>query len=196
MANLQSLQKLAPASLKVYPLEVCFNDGNQRDLHSVAHVEEYGLASNAAKDSRVSGTLFMVASGPHPVWKLTQAYRSGDWTDEEREKHEKGLAEWHSFTVLYKDRKIYIYDPCYLPPATPSASLRRLVTFPNLQMARNLINQMVVNQRRRVDEIWVGGGGNTTQDCRGMTARWMEDLVLRLARGEDIDLIGWEHIRK
>ncbi|KAI9792262.1 MAG: hypothetical protein M1816_002487 [Peltula sp. TS41687] len=51
-------------------IEVCFSDGNHHDNHDWEYSEIYGLASNAARDSQASGTVFMVASGPHPVWQL------------------------------------------------------------------------------------------------------------------------------
>ncbi|KAI9790628.1 MAG: hypothetical protein M1816_004961 [Peltula sp. TS41687] len=92
-AFLRSLQERAPPSLKVYPLEVFFKDASQRDEHHWEHPEAYGLATNAARDSRASGTLYMVASSPHPIWSLTQAYRSGTWTEEERLAHEQGLVD-------------------------------------------------------------------------------------------------------
>ncbi len=45
-----------------------------------------------------------------------------------------------------------------------------------------------------VERIWISGAGAEDADCPSLTAQWMQDQVLRVVAGEDIDLDDWEEL--
>jgi hypothetical protein len=82
---------------------------------------------------------------------------------------------------------MYIYDPNY-----PSGQATRLKDYPFGRRALDLRNELR-KAGKKIEEIWIGGGGNTKGECRTMACRWLQgEIMVDIGDGEDMRIqVNW-----
>jgi len=94
--------------------------------------------------------------------------------------------DWHSYAFIYFERKVFIIDLEYQPPAVPRA--RRLVEVPHLDLAREFIALISGSKQtvrwgvkcwgRAVEHVYLCGTGHMVQigagQCNPETGGWIE----------------------
>lgn len=175
---------------------------------------EAGLSDNAKVKVEKSGDRVKAkieGLGEHRQANLKSDYVGGNEAGGNR----------HCFAIFYRSHRVcllcslllchrsssqqqcFIFDPSYRPlePAlgTIKASLsgpssQRLGRIPKLGRAYELVEQWNAHGHQ-VDQIWLSGDGSDEKHCRPGTAQWMQDLVLRVVAGEEMDMDGWEELQ-
>jgi hypothetical protein len=85
---------------------------------------------------------------------------------------------------------MYIYEPNYI-----SREIIRLREYPFGRRALDLRNE-VVKTRKKIEQVWIGGGGNTEGECRTMACQWLRgEIMYDIGEGEDMwILVEWSQI--
>ena len=127
--------------------------------------------------------------------------------------HEDPSNSWHSFILIYKDSKVVIYDPNWVPqveggPKRRITQMKRLTLLrPFMKILTTPRTQEVMKVKmkgdkrgkshkgwgRSVSKIQIGGGGNEGTDCTKMSACWAETFV---KTGCMWNFEEWEELRK
>lgn len=69
-----------------------------------------------------------------------------------------------------------MYDPSYDTTSKPALGKRRLRDIPLIgSKAYKIVT--AIRERIKIDEVWVGGGGNVTDACRRMSLDWIRKAV-------------------
>ena len=69
-----------------------------------------------------------------------------------------------------------MYDPSYDPAERRASGKRRLRDVPLIgSKAYKILT--AIHARTRIDEVYVGGGGNVTDACRRMSLDWIRKAV-------------------
>ena len=95
-----------------------------------------------------------------------------------------------------------MYDPSYDPTERPASGKRRLRDIPLIgSKAYKILT--AIHPRTRIDEVYVGGGGNVTEACRRMSLGWIrkavEAMVMYTKTPDDFkveDMEKWELVLK
>ncbi|KAF8430395.1 hypothetical protein EV426DRAFT_581412 [Tirmania nivea] len=96
---------------------------------------------------------------------------------------------WHSYALIYFERKVFVIDPEYQPPAP--GRVRRLVEIEHLDLAKEFIPLISGSQNtirhgvncwgRVVDHVYLCGTGHIVQigtgQCNPETGGWMQQFV-------------------
>ncbi len=85
---------------------------------------------------------------------------------------------------------MYIYDPNYT-----SGKVTRLRDYPFGQRALDLRNE-IGKAGKKIEEIWIGGEGNTEGECRTMACQWLRgEIMYDINEGEDMRVpVVWSQI--
>jgi len=85
---------------------------------------------------------------------------------------------------------MYIYDPSYV-----SGSVTRLKDYPFGQRALDLRNELR-KAEKKIEEIWIGGGGNSKGECRTMACQWLRgEIISDIGEAEDLRVpVVWSQI--
>ncbi len=85
---------------------------------------------------------------------------------------------------------MYIYDPNFTP-----GEVTHLNDYPFGRRAVDLRNE-IVKIRKKIEEIWIGGGGNTEGECRTMACQWLRgEIMYDIGEGDDMRvLVEWNKI--
>jgi hypothetical protein len=141
--------------------------------------------------------LFLVASHPNLVWENTWAYRFGGQENDAQAKkeHYDRLADWHAYAIKIQDRQAWIYDGGYMAPSQQGGVRRRLHQLPFMKRAWDLI-RAYKGRNLRVDQIFVGGGGNDNNVCQDMACHWMRGEVMSYMGRIDsaVPVENWEEV--
>lgn len=78
--------------------------------------------------------------------------------------------EWHICAVYWKGGIVGIFDPNF------QGIGGRLQDYPGIQIVKTVLLVMGA-KRMAVNEIWIGGGGNTGNDCQEVVRAWVEQQV-------------------
>lgn len=86
--------------------------------------------------------------------------------------------QWHICAVYWKRGVIGIFDPNFqgIGGQLQDYSGGRLQDYSGLQMVRAVLLAMQ-GRRMAINEIWIGGGGNTGTDCQEIVRSWAEQQV-------------------
>jgi hypothetical protein len=95
-----------------------------------------------------------------------------------------------------------VYDPSYDPTERPASGKRRLRDLPLIGSKAYKI-LIAIHTRTRIDEVYVGGGGNVADACRRMSLDWIrkavEAMVMHTKTPDDFkveDIEAWEPVLK
>jgi hypothetical protein len=82
---------------------------------------------------------------------------------------------------------MYIYDPNFTP-----GEATRLNDYPYGRRALDLRNE-IVKIKKKIEEVWIGGGGNTQGECRTMACKWLRgEIINDIGDGEDMRIpVTW-----
>ena len=85
---------------------------------------------------------------------------------------------------------MYIYNPNFTP-----SKVTRLNNYLFRRCAVELRNE-ILKIRKKIDEIWIGGGGNTEGECRTMACQWLRgEIMYDISEGDDMRvLVEWNNI--
>jgi hypothetical protein len=62
--------------------------------------------------------------------------------------------------------------------------------------AHKMLRAIQISRKLAIDEVYIGGGGNTAGDCRSMSLQWIRGLVTEMVTLEkwDIGQVEWERV--
>ena len=85
---------------------------------------------------------------------------------------------------------MHIYEPNYI-----SGAVSRLKDYPFGRHALDLWNELV-KAGKKIEEVWIGGGGNADGKCRTMACLWLcGEIMYNIGEGEDMQiLVEWSQI--
>jgi hypothetical protein len=85
---------------------------------------------------------------------------------------------------------MYIYEPNYIPQEAI-----RLKDYPFGRRALDLRNELA-KAGKKIDQIWIGGGGNTEGECCTMACQWLRgEIMYDIGEGEDMRIpVTWNQI--
>jgi len=85
---------------------------------------------------------------------------------------------------------MYIYEPNYI-----QQEAIRLKDYPFGRRALDLRNELV-KAGKKIDQIWIGGGGNTEGECRTMACKWLRgEIMYDIGEGEEMRIpVTWNQI--
>jgi hypothetical protein len=163
-----------------------------------AEMQLWGTCQEAVLACKATAiNLILVASHPHLVWENTWAYRFGGQENdaEARKQHYDRLTDWHAYAVKIQDRQAWIYDGSYMPLVEESGVQRRLHQLPFMKRAWDLI-KAYKGRNMRIDQIFVGGGGNDSSVCQDMACHWIRGEVMsHMGRVDSaVPVENWEKV--
>lgn len=197
--KLQKLKDLAGNSCIVCDKEIRFRNPKHRKQHCKQfkqNEEEFGLITQFDKVKN-SGAIFLVATRPTRATKCLDGYEEA--TEAEKEElisdNGQGLLPWHSQVLLFKENVLYVYDSNFDDTDVRFAS--RLITRLNFRdKILRFLDRMEVN-KRVVNKIFVGGGGNTEAGiCRTLSFQFMKDYVKAAVKDEPFTKVKWFEFKK
>ncbi|KAH0606855.1 uncharacterized protein H6S33_003689 [Morchella sextelata] len=109
-----------------------------------------------------------------------------NWSGAERRAAQRtggcGRVGWHCFVAFWRDGVWGVYDPSF------AGAGRGLAGMEGLRLFRYMLEEMR-EDGLVVDEVWVGGGGNSDGECSEMSRRWVqEEVVSKMG----VELGRWE----
>lgn len=134
---------------------------------------------------RATGTLVVLSGPAHNAAERSKALKNGADKD----------AQWHTYAIFWKDGVLGLYDPSL----DPDAKVGRLKGLFGVKLLTYLIADMKENGMA-VNEMWAGGGGNTSDNCQEMTRAWInEELAPEEKAGKELGMWegreGWRRIK-
>jgi len=86
------------------------------------------------------------------------------------EQQSEDIVSWHTYAVIYKDGVLGVYDSSFVKGRKTFQSCRGVAFVKGFVKA--------LKGKRKVTEIWFGGGGNKGTDCQEMTRMWIEREIV------------------
>jgi hypothetical protein len=86
---------------------------------------------------------------------------------------------------------MYIYDPNYT-----SGEATRLTDYPFGRRALDLRNE-IRKAAMKIEEVWIGGGGNKEGECRTMACQWLRgEIMYNIGEGDNMRIpVNWSQIQ-
>jgi len=99
------------------------------------------------------------------------------------EQQSEKIVNWHTYAIFYQNRILAIYDP------NMDATSARLDSCQGIPLVKGLVKAFrVKGSGRKVEEVWIGGGGNRKVSCQEMTRKWIAEEI---SGGRGVGLGDW-----
>lgn len=182
--KLSEISSLAAGKIYVHPREINFKNMAMRRKYFHDHAEVLGdeaevvngLSSEMMKNLHAHGSIFLINNKPPVGNQYTVQYRQARTMKAKQkvaEQNKNQILSWHSMVLVYIDRKLLIMDPNFDPTNRPYA----ISQLPFRSKVLDFLS--LIKNKRPVDLIAIGGGGNTKSGkCRTLCFEFIKKVVI------------------
>ncbi|RPB04358.1 hypothetical protein L873DRAFT_1786195 [Choiromyces venosus 120613-1] len=97
------------------------------------------------------------------------------------ELHTAKVPSWYIYAIVYRNGVLAVYDPSFIPGTS------MLISCTRVPLLKAVVKAFRAGKaRRKLMEIWFGGGGNDGRNCQEMTRKWIEEEII-IKNGKDLD---------
>jgi hypothetical protein len=192
----------------IYPYPIAYRDDRQKTSYLQAFAKgttDYNdykncrTVTSAARDYKSGpGTIFIFIVNMDPAAprqpKQPKQQKKHPRSKRVQIKTAENISSWHTMVVHLKGGEMEIYDPNFKHKVNKT----QISTQTNMSTIRAFISALK-KLNKKLDCVYVGGGGNTGLRCNEMCRQWLEDQIIG-HRGGNIgnwkEYRGWVKYKK